>query len=63
VSVSVNKYDYDVSEAERQGGINWNIQFGCQGKINTAGGNQNTLPTLHTFPLLTAVTNPKWETL
>ena len=62
--VSVKKYGYNAGKQNARevsdGTVNY---FGVKERNDTACECRYRLPILHTFSLLTAVTNPKWENL
>jgi hypothetical protein len=62
--VSVKKYGYNVREQNAREVSDGTANYlGVKEKINTACESHYRLPFLHTFPPLTAITNPKWENL
>jgi hypothetical protein len=64
VILSVKKYGCNVREQNaRKESVRTANRLGVKEKITTAGESHNRLPTLRTFSLLTAVTNPKWGNL
>ena len=60
----MKKYRYNVREQNAREVLEGTANYlGVKQKIDTAFESHCRLPILHTFPLLIAVTNPKWENL